>query len=73
GAAKIVHPTDCQEWQRAIDAALVSLDWHDVYRRKGLERAAAFSWQQAATDTLEVYRQLYPRQHLFSTAKTQKS
>jgi alpha-1,3-rhamnosyl/mannosyltransferase len=59
GAAKIVHPTDCQEWQRAIDAALVSLDWHDVYSRKALDRAAAFSWPQAAAETLEVYRQLY--------------
>ncbi len=73
GAAKIVHPTDCQEWQRAIDAALVSLNWHDVYRQKGLERAAGLSWQIAAAKTLEVYRQLYPRRHLISTANTVKS
>lgn len=72
GAAKIVHPTDSQEWQRAIDAALVSLDWHDVYRQKGLARAAAFSWPKAAAETLEVYRQLYPRRHLRSTADTVK-
>lgn len=73
GAAKIVHPTDCQEWQRAIDAALVSLDWHDVYSRKCLERAAAFSWRQTAAETLEAYRQLYPRRRLFSTTGTEKS
>jgi alpha-1,3-rhamnosyl/mannosyltransferase len=67
GAAKIVHPTDRQEWKRAIHAALVSLDWHDVYRAKGLARAAHFSWHTAACATLEVYRQLYPKQHARST------
>ncbi len=73
GAAKIVHPTDCQEWQRAIEAALVSLDWHDVYSRKGRERAAAFSWRQTAEETLEVYRQLYPRRQRLSTPDASKS
>ena len=67
GAAKIVHPTDRQEWKRAIHAALVSLDWHDVYRAKGLARAAQFSWQKAALATLDVYRQLYPKAHTLST------
>jgi alpha-1,3-rhamnosyl/mannosyltransferase len=61
GAAKLVHPTDRQEWRRAIHAALVSLDWHDVYREKGLARAAQFSWQTAARATLDIYRQLYPK------------
>lgn len=61
GAAKIVHPTDRQEWKRAIHAALVSIDWHDVYRAKGLARAAHFSWNAAACATLDVYRQLYPK------------
>lgn len=61
GAAKIVHPTDRQEWKRAIHAALVSLDWHDVFQAKGLERAKKFSWHAAATATLDVYRQLYPK------------
>lgn len=67
GAAKIVHPTDRQEWKRTIDAALISLDWHDVYRQKGLERAAQFAWPAAAAATLDIYRQLYPKKHLFST------
>lgn len=62
GAAKLIHPTDRQEWRRAIHAAIVSLDWHDVYREKGLARAALFSWQTASSATLDVYRQLYPRQ-----------
>jgi len=72
GAAKIVHPTDRQEWKRAIHAALVSLDWHDTYRKKGLERAAFFSWQTAARATLEVYRQLYPRRYARSTEAPSK-
>lgn len=61
GAAKIVHPTDRQEWKRAIHAALVSIDWHDVFRNKGLARARQFSWPAAADATLDVYRQLYPK------------
>jgi len=63
GAAKLVHPTDRQEWKRALHAALVSLDWHDVYRAKGLARAQHFSWPAAARATLDVYRSLYPRQN----------
>ncbi|HQL49880.1 MAG TPA: glycosyltransferase family 1 protein [Kiritimatiellia bacterium] len=67
GAAKLVHPTDRQEWRRAIHAAIVSLDWHDVYRDKGLARAARFSWAEAARATLEIYRQLYPKSFARST------
>ena len=52
---------------RAILAALVSLDWHDTYREKGLQRAARFSWQTAARATLDIYRQLYPRRFAHST------
>lgn len=64
GAAKLVHPTDRQEWRRAIHTALISLDWHDVYSKKGLARAADFSWQTTARATLGVYRQLYPKEKL---------
>ena len=67
GAAKLVHPTDRQEWRRAIHAAIISLDWHDVYRGKGLTRAARFSWAEAARATLEIYRQLYPKPFAHST------
>ena len=67
GAAKLVHPTDRQEWRRAIHAAIISLDWHDVYRGKGLARAARFSWAAAARATLEIYRQLYPKPFAHST------
>jgi alpha-1,3-rhamnosyl/mannosyltransferase len=67
GAAKIVHPTDRQEWKRAIHAALVSLDWHDVYRARGLARAAHFSWHAAACATIDIYRQLYPKTRPRST------
>lgn len=67
GAATVVHPTDRQEWQRAIHSAIISLQWHDVYRSRGLARAAHFTWQAAARATLNVYRQLYPKQHVNST------
>ncbi len=76
GAAKLVHPTDKQEWRRAIHAALVSLDWRDTYRDKGLARAARFSWEESARATLAVYRQLRgrtaaPRPLVCSTAPVQ--
>jgi alpha-1,3-rhamnosyl/mannosyltransferase len=73
GAVTIVHPTDRQEWLRAIQTAIVSLEWHDLYRDKGLARAARFSWQTAAQTTLDVYRQLYPKQHARSTEPPAKS
>lgn len=67
GAAMLVHPTDSQEWRRAIHTAIISLEWHDLYRDKGLARAAQFSWPTAARATLDVYRQLYPKPHRYST------
>lgn len=73
GAAKAVHPTDRQEWKRAIHAALVSIDWHDVYREKGLARAAHFSWRTAAVATLNVYRHEYPKALSRSTECPAKS
>jgi alpha-1,3-rhamnosyl/mannosyltransferase len=59
-AAKLVHPTDRQEWRRAIHASIVSLDWRDAHREKGLAQAARFSWPAAARATLDIYRQLAP-------------
>jgi len=59
GHAKIVSACEQHEWKRAMDAAVGSLDWHDVYQKKGLARAAKFSWQTAARATLDVYRSLY--------------
>jgi len=67
GAATLVHPTDSQEWRRAIHTAIISLEWHDLYRDKGLARATQFSWPITARATLDVYRQLYPRPHGHST------
>lgn len=61
GAAKVVHPTDRQEWSKAIHTATVSLDWHDTFRAKGLAHAQALTWEKAASETLSVYRQLYPK------------
>jgi len=61
GAAKIVHPTDRQEWKRAMGLALGSLGWRDTYREKGLRRTAQFRWETCAAATLAVYRSLYRR------------
>lgn len=61
GAAKVVHPTDRQEWRRAIHSAVVSIDWHDAARAAGLARADAFRSEEIARETLELYRKLYPK------------
>lgn len=59
GAAKIVHPTDRQEWKRAMGLALGSLEWRETYREKGLRRTDLFRWDACASATLNVYRSLY--------------
>lgn len=64
GAAMTVHPTDRQEWKRALQTAAGSLGWRDDCRAKGLERAKDFSWQRTAAATLGIYRSLY-RKHFF--------
>lgn len=60
-AAKIVHPTDPHEWARAINASIVSIDWHDIFREKGVARAAEFKWEKTARQTLDTWRSLYPK------------
>ena len=52
-AALLVDPTDEDTLAQALRAA--ATDNGDL-RRRGLERAARYSWQRAAAETLEVYR-----------------
>lgn len=61
-AVKLVHPTDPMEWARALRAALISLEWHDAVRAKGLAATACLDWPCAAAATLAAYRQLYRRE-----------
>jgi glycosyltransferase involved in cell wall biosynthesis len=56
GAAILVPPQDETAWTEAIGQILENPAIAHDLRRKGLERAAQFSWQRAAAETVAVYR-----------------
>ncbi len=55
-AALLVDPRDWEEIAVALHRLLTDDDLHAELRRKGFQRASCFSWEQAARQTLEVYR-----------------
>jgi glycosyltransferase involved in cell wall biosynthesis len=55
-AALLVDPTDEDALAQALQAA--ASDRGDL-RRRGLERAARYSWQHAAGETLAIYRSVF--------------
>ena len=55
-AALLVDPRDWEEIAVALHRLLTDDDLHAELRRKGLQRARCFSWEQAARQTLDVYR-----------------
>jgi len=60
-AALMVDPRDTAALAGAIERLLTDSALAAEQRRKGLERAAQFSWQRTARETLAVYRQLLER------------
>ena len=57
-AALLVNPQDTEELAIALQRLLTDDMLHAELREKGLQRAACFSWDQAAHKTLEVYRRV---------------
>ena len=55
-AALLVNPRDVEEIAQAIARVLAEAALHDELCAKSLARAAQFSWERAARETLEVYR-----------------
>ncbi|NLX09966.1 MAG: glycosyltransferase family 4 protein [Chloroflexi bacterium] len=55
-AAYLVDPNDSKAFGGAILALLLDDTLADQMRQRGLVRARAFSWQQTAQSTLDVYR-----------------
>jgi glycosyltransferase involved in cell wall biosynthesis len=55
-AGLMVPPQDIAGWAEAIENLLKNRAQADEIRRRGLARAARFSWHQAASETLNVYR-----------------
>jgi glycosyltransferase involved in cell wall biosynthesis len=58
-AALLCDPTDVEALARAIEQALIDRDLRNTLRARSLNRAAQFSWEQTAQQTLEVYRSLW--------------
>ncbi len=55
-AAVLVDPNDVQALIRAMSAVLDNKELHGELRAKGPRQAAKFSWENAARETLAVYR-----------------
>jgi glycosyltransferase involved in cell wall biosynthesis len=66
-AAERIDPLDADTLGEAIVRLAADRDRREALSKAGLERARAFSWQQAALDTLKVYRQVVARP---ATART---
>ncbi|MFQ5736861.1 MAG: glycosyltransferase family 4 protein [Thermodesulfobacteriota bacterium] len=57
-AAELVTPTDAQGLASALEGMLGDPGRRAEMGRRGMERAAAFSWERCARETLEVYRKV---------------
>lgn len=57
-AAILVNPTDVNEIMSAMTAVVSNPDLARRLSEHGLRRAASFSWEQTARETLEVYKEI---------------
>jgi glycosyltransferase involved in cell wall biosynthesis len=57
GAALLVHPLDVPALAEAMGAALGDQPLRSHLREAGLQRAALFSWERTARETVDVYRE----------------
>lgn len=57
-AALTVTPTDVDALREGLRRLLQDAELRAELREKGLQRAAAFSWERAAAETLQLYRRL---------------
>ena len=55
GAARLVNPLDLDEMTDALAQCLTDEAWQRAARGKGLARAAQFSWDRCADETVAVY------------------
>ncbi len=56
-AGRLLDPQDTAGWAEAMAALWSDQAQRDDMRARGLQRAALFSWQRAAQETLAVYRE----------------
>jgi glycosyltransferase involved in cell wall biosynthesis len=57
-AALMVDPYDVEALAEAMHRVLSDPDLADDLRQRGLERAAGFTWERTARETVEVYREV---------------
>jgi glycosyltransferase involved in cell wall biosynthesis len=57
-AALLVDPHDTEAIARGLTRLMESESLRDELRRKGLERAARFTWERSVQQTWEIYREL---------------
>ena len=62
-AAWIVDPDDVEGLAHGMGVLLEDVDQWQHYRQAGLERAAAFSWEQTAQETMEIYLNVLEQSH----------
>ena len=58
GAAILIDPSDTSALARELDRVMGNEGLQVELRERGLARAAQFSWERTASQTLEIYRQL---------------
>lgn len=54
--ALLLDPYDVPAWTVAMERMVEDAAWREQWRGRGLARAAEFSWQRCAEQTLECYR-----------------
>jgi glycosyltransferase involved in cell wall biosynthesis len=57
-AALTLDPTDVDALREGLRRLLADVELRDDLRQRGIQRAAAFSWERAAAETYQLYRRL---------------
>jgi len=58
-AALLIDPLNIQEMSQAVLSILEKASLRSLLQKKGIERAKKFSWEKAAVETLNIYREIY--------------
>lgn len=60
-AAALVDPRDTEALTQSLERLLTEADWREELRRRGLKRAAEFSWERTAREVLALYSRVAGR------------
>ncbi len=55
-AGILVEPTNVKAWVESLEKSLKDKDFVQILRSKGLQRSKLFSWEKAAKETFQVYK-----------------